>query len=221
MQQHGLSMHPGDNLLIRRPPRQNFQYFLRKVSKKAWRSLRESAVALLPIVVVIGFFQLVVLKQPIPDMANMLAGALMVVVGLAMFVRGLQMALFPIGEDMANKFVRRGNLRWLLVFAFALGCTTTVAEPALIAIANVAADIAADGEVISDTPEARSAYAIGLRMTVALSVGLALVLGVFRILKGWPVQYLVIGGYIGVVMMTWGSWPCVSCSVRPMSRLNF
>lgn len=165
-------------------------------------SLRDSTVALLPIVLVIAFFQLVLLRQPIPNMGNILAGALLVVAGLALFIQGLQMALFPIGEEMAHNFVRRGNLWWLLIFAFTLGFGTTVAEPALIAIAYEAASIAADGGVIARQEEAIDSYALGLRMTVALSVGVALVVGVFRILKGWPVQYLIIGGYLGVVLMT-------------------
>jgi hypothetical protein len=103
---------------------------------------------------------------------------------------------------MAYNFVRRGNLFWLLLFAFTLGFGTTVAEPALIAIAEEAGRIAARGAVIAETEEAIENYALGLRLTVALSVGLALVVGVFRILKGWPVQYLIIGGYMGVVIMT-------------------
>jgi hypothetical protein len=112
------------------------------------------------------------------------------------------MALFPIGESMAHEFARKGSLFWLLVFAFALGFGTTVAEPALIAIAAEAADVAADGGVIADNPESHAHYALGLRLTVAFSVGVAIVIGVIRILRGWPIQYFIIGGYIGVVLMT-------------------
>ena len=117
------------------------------------------------------------------------------------------MALFPIGEEMAYNFVRRGKLWWLLLFAFTLGFGTTVAEPALIAISDEAARIAASGNVIENTPQAQSDYAIGLRLTVALAVGIALVVGVFRILKGWPVRNLIIGGYLGVVIMTFFAPP--------------
>ncbi len=163
--------------------------------------------ALLPIVLVIAFFQLIVLRQPIPRLGEMLWGALLVLLGLALFVRGLQMALFPIGEEMAYNFVRKGNLWWLLIFAFTLGFGTTVAEPALIAISQEAARIAASGQVIENTEVAQDSYAIGLRLTVALAVGFALVIGVFRILKGWPVQYLIIGGYFGVVIMTFFAPP--------------
>jgi hypothetical protein len=166
------------------------------------KSLRQSFQDLLPIIVVIAFFQLVVLREPVPQLGQILLGGLMVLVGLSLFVQGLQMALFPLGEDMAYSFVRKGNLWLLLLFAFTLGFGTTVAEPALIAIADEAAEIAATGGVIEDAEAARSSYATGLRLVVALAVGFALLVGVVRILKGWPVQYLIIGGYIGVVVMT-------------------
>ncbi len=162
----------------------------------------ESARDLAPIIVVIAFFQLVVLQQPIPNLTDILVGTFMVVVGLTLFVQGLEMGLFPIGEAMAYAFARKGNLRWLLLFAFALGFGTTIAEPALIAVADEAAEIAAQGGVIANDIEAKEDYAFGLRLTVALSVGFAILAGVFRIVKGWPVQYLILGGYIGVVIIT-------------------
>ena len=166
------------------------------------RSLVRSFQDLLPIILVIAFFQLVVLKQAVPQLGQMLAGGLMVLIGLSLFVQGLQMALFPLGEEMAYSFVKKGNLWLLLLFAFTLGFGTTVAEPALIAIADEAATIAATGGMIEDAEDARNSYATGLRLVVALAVGFALLVGVIRILKGWPVQYLIIGGYIGVVIMT-------------------
>ena len=166
------------------------------------KSLRQSFQDLLPIILVIGFFQLIVLQQPVPQFGQILAGGLMVLIGLSLFVQGLQLALFPLGEEMAYNFVRKGNLWLLLLFAFTLGFGTTVAEPALIAIAGEAAIIAAEGGVIENVEAAREGYATGLRLVVALAVGIALLVGVIRILKGWPVQYLIIGGYIGVVIMT-------------------
>jgi hypothetical protein len=172
------------------------------VLKQFLRSLLASFKDLLPIILVIGFFQLVVLRQPVPNLGQILAGGVMVLVGLSLFVQGLQLALFPLGEEMAYSFVRKGNLWLLLLFAFTLGFGTTVAEPALIAIAQEASEIAASGGVIADVEEARQRYATGLRLVVALAVGFALLVGVIRILKGWPVQYLIIGGYIGVVVMT-------------------
>ena len=157
---------------------------------------------LTPIVVVVAVFQLLVLRQPLPDLAGLLGGLLMVLLGLTLFTKGLELGLFPIGEALAHALARRGSLGLLLVFAFALGFGTTVAEPALIAVADEAARVAAQGGVIQDSLQGRQDYALGLRYTVALSVGAALVLGVIRILKGWPVQWLIIGGYVGVVVMT-------------------
>jgi len=157
---------------------------------------------LLPIVLVVAFFQLVVIQQPFPDLVNVITGCLLVVLGLALFIRGLEQCLFPIGESIAFSFARKANLFWLLLFSFALGFGTTIAEPALTAVADEAARIAASGGVIADHKEALDSYALGLRITVALSVGFAILTGVFRIIKGWPIQYLIVGGYLGVVIMT-------------------
>ncbi len=170
--------------------------------KRLFSPLLSSARDLLPIVVVITFFQLVVLQQPIPNLGELLVGTLFVVIGLALFVRGLEMGLFPIGESMAHAFARKGSVTWLLLFAAALGFGTTVAEPALIAVAAEAAEIAAAGNVIENTPEAMESYADGLRLTVAVSVGFAILVGVLRIIRGWPIHYLIIAGYIGVIIMT-------------------
>ncbi len=157
---------------------------------------------LAPIVGVIGFFQVVVLQAPFPNLENIIVGLIFVVLGLALFIQGLEMGLFPIGESMADALAHKGSLPALLGFAFCLGFGTTIAEPALIAVAAEAAGVASAGGAIIDTDESRDNYATGLRLTVALSVGFALVLGVFRILKGWPIQYLIIGGYILVVVIT-------------------
>ena len=165
-------------------------------------SLMDSTRDLLPIVLVIGFFQFLVLRQPIPNLADMLLGTLFVVIGLTLFVRGLDLGLFPIGQNMANAFARKGSLFWLLLFAFSLGFSTTVAEPALIAVADEAAEVAAQGGMIENHEEALASYATGLRYTVAISVGLAILVGVLRIIKGWPIQYLIIGGYLGIIFMT-------------------
>ena len=164
--------------------------------------LHHSARDLSPIVLVVAFFQLVVLQQPFPAVTDLIIGMLLVVLGLTLFVRGLEMGLFPIGESLAYDFARKGSLFWLLIFAFALGAGTTVAEPALIAVAAEAAKVAAEGGMIINSPEARASYALGLRYTVAISVGLAIVIGVLRILRGWPIAYLIIGGYVGIVVVT-------------------
>jgi len=161
-----------------------------------------SARDLAPIVIVVAFFQLAVLQQPIPDIWTLIGGICLVLIGLTLFVQGLEMALFPLGEGMAEAFAHKGSLAWLLAFSFALGFGTTAAEPALKAVAAEAARIASSAGVVADNTEARETYALLLRLTVAISVGFALVVGVFRIIKGWPVHYLIIGGYAVVVIMT-------------------
>jgi len=170
--------------------------------KAIWTAVLDSLWDLLPIIFVISFFQLAVLQQPIPNFGEIAVGIVFVVVGLTLFVRGLNIGLFPIGESMAYSFVSNGNVAWLLLFAFALGFGTTVAEPALIAVAEEAALAAAQGGMIDDSEPSRDSYAFGLRITVAISVGLAIAIGVLRIIFGWPIQYLIIFGYIGVMVMT-------------------
>ncbi|MDJ0850672.1 MAG: DUF1538 domain-containing protein [Myxococcota bacterium] len=166
------------------------------------RLIAGSARDLASIVVVIAFFQAVVLRQPFPELGSTLAGLAMVVLGLALFVRGLDLGLFPLGESMAYAFARRGSLGWLLAFAFALGFGTTAAEPALIAIAEEASEVAARAGTVADSDAARERYALGLRLAVALAVGVAIVIGVWRILKGWPIHLMIAGGYLLVVVMT-------------------
>ena len=168
----------------------------------ALQPLLGSARDLAPIVVVIAFFQLVVLRQPIDNLANLLGGLLLVLCGLALFIRGLELGLFPIGESMAHSFARKGSLFWLVLFAFALGFGTTVAEPALIAVAAEAATVAAQAGAIENTAGEQEAYAMGLRLTVALAVGFAIILGVVRILRGWPLHLIIAAGYVMVVLLT-------------------
>jgi hypothetical protein len=170
--------------------------------KPILKKIQHAFTDLLPIILVIGFFQLVVLRQPLPDLAGVLFGAVLVVIGLALFIQGLEMGLFPIGESLAQALAHKGSLFWLLVFAFALGFSTTVAEPALIAVADEAAEIASQAGFIETGQQAQQHYALGLRLSVAFSVGLAILIGVLRILRGWPVHYLIIGGYILVMLMT-------------------
>lgn len=168
------------------------------VLKKLWISFKD----LLPIILVIAFFQIVVLRQPLPNLFEVIIGSVLVVLGLMLFVQGLEMGLFPIGETMAHALARKGSLFWLLTFAFLLGFSSTVAEPALIAVSAEAADIAAQEKLISSAEESLKSYALGLRLSVAFSVGVAILIGVLRILRGWPIHYLIIGGYVTVMLMT-------------------
>jgi len=168
------------------------------LAKDAANSLRD----LLPIVLVIGIFQVFVIRQPVEGLMSLFAGGLMVVAGLAFFIFGLRLALFPIGEGLAHSLAAKGSVYWLIAFAFVLGFGTTIAEPALIAVSAEAAEVAAGAGMIPSTTEATADYAFGLRITVALAVGFALVLGVFRILANWSLPLLIIGGYVLVVLLT-------------------
>jgi hypothetical protein len=161
-------------------------------------SLRDLA----PIILVIAFFQIFVLHQSPENVTGLLVGTLFVVLGLTFFIFGLEMGLFPIGESMAHAFARKGSIFWLLAFAFALGFGTTVAEPALIAISEEASEVAAKAGHIAATVEATQSYATGLRFTVAFSVGVAIVIGVLRILMDWSIHYMIMAGYIIVVIVT-------------------
>ncbi len=170
------------------------------LARRLFRFVQAAVRDLAPLIGVIAFFQIVVLRQPFPNLFEVLTGCVFVVLGLTLFVRGLEMGLFPLGEAMAGAFVRKGSLTALLTFAFALGFGTTFAEPALIAIAGEAARVASEAGSIK--ADGAAAYALQLRLWVAMAVGIALVIGVFRILKGWPIPILIIVGYLGVVALT-------------------
>lgn len=171
---------------------------LKALAKDAVDSLRD----LLPIVLVIGIFQIFVIRQPVDGLMSLFVGGLLVVAGLACFIFGLRLALFPVGEGLAYSLAGKGSIFWLIAFAFVLGFGTTVAEPALIAVAAEAAEVAAAANVIASSAEAMAGYASGLRMTVALAVGIALVIGVFRIIANWSLPLIIIGGYVLVIVLT-------------------
>lgn len=157
---------------------------------------------LAPIIIVIGFFQIFVLQQPLENVTTLISGVFFVILGLTFFIYGLEMGLFPIGESMAHAFAKKGSAFWLLTFSFALGFGTTVAEPALIAVADEAANVAARAGHIANDIDAMKSYSTGLRFTVALSVGVAIVIGVLRILMNWPIHMMIMIGYIIVIVMT-------------------
>ena len=153
--------------------------------------LKNSFKDLLPIIIVVALFQGVIIRTVPDNITSIVIGLTIVAVGLALFIRGLELGIFPIGEGLAVDFAKKGSVFWLLLFAFTIGFSTTVAEPALIAIADKAALIS-NGLV----------DAFWLRMTVALSVGFAIALGTLRILLGHPIAYYIITGYILVVVVT-------------------
>ena len=176
-------------------------YVLRRLAS----NLLDSCKDLLPIVLVVAFFQIIVLDQPIPELGNIFLGGLLVLIGLTFFVSGLRLGLFPIGENLAHSFVNKGSLFWLLLFSFALGFGSTIAEPALLAVSQEAAIVASNGGIIETTESAINKYVVEIRVTVALAVGFSVMLGVLRILKGWPIHWLIIPGYFLVIIITFVS----------------
>jgi hypothetical protein len=168
------------------------------IASALWTSLRD----LLPIILVVLFFQLVVFRQPLPQAGKLCIGLGFVVAGLSLFIKGLEMGLFPLGEAMAYDFAKKGSVFWLIVFAFALGFGTTFAEPALIAIAEKASSLRVTEGSVEEMQALQNSFAISLRTTVALSVGLSLAIGVVRIIKGWPLHYFIIAGYVLIMFMT-------------------
>ncbi len=168
------------------------------LGRDALDSLRD----LMPIVFVVSAFQIFVFRQPAGNLLSLLLGSLLVVAGLSFFIFGLRLALFPVGERLAHSLARKGSVFWLLSFAFLLGFGTTIAEPALLAIADEAARAASSANVIAASAEAQGRYSFELRMTLAFAVGVALVVGVLRILINWSLPLLIIGGYLLIIVIT-------------------
>lgn len=156
-----------------------------------WQTLRHSFGNLLPIVLVVGLFQVLVIRQVPDNLGSMLVGLGIVVFGVAIFLQGLDLGIFPVGKSLSNAFARRGSLPLLMIFGFSIGFAAVVAEPALIAVAEQAQTIS-EGRI----------DALILRLLVALSVGLVVALGVLRTLLGHPLHWYMICGYLLVVTVT-------------------
>lgn len=162
---------------------------------------------ILPIGFVLAFFQIGVLRQSIPDLRRVGVGFVYVIAGLALFLIGLEQALFPLGEIMAVQLTDPSFIMgaehsasgpidwwryyWVYIFAAAIGFSTTVAEPSLIAVSLKASEVSGG---------ALSSWA--LRVAVAIGVAISVALGTFRIVTGTPLQYYMIGGYIIVMVQT-------------------
>jgi hypothetical protein len=156
----------------------------------------------LPIILVITFFQLVIIQKPFPHLKETLFGFILVIIGLFIFIQGLENALFPIGERLAVEFAVKGNVYWIVLFGFTLGFATTIAEPALTVISQKAGQIAAQAGAIEKTQDSIAKYVWGLRLTTAFAVGLAGSIGVIRIIKGWPLVRFILTGYSLIVLAT-------------------
>ncbi|MBE9561961.1 MAG: DUF1538 domain-containing protein [Proteobacteria bacterium] len=167
--------------------------------------LLETIRDVLPIVIIIFGFQLLIIRRPIPQFKKVILGFIYVILGLAFFLQGLQLALFPLGELMAQQLTAPEfiygqvehyvthwtDYKWVYLFAAAIGFATTIAEPALIAVAIKANNVSGGTITIW-----------GLRISVAIGVAIGITLGVFRIVTGTPLHYYIISGYIIVVIQT-------------------
>ncbi|MCA9482301.1 MAG: DUF1538 domain-containing protein [Nitrospina sp.] len=172
------------------------QQMIRHLGKKFWTSFMD----VVPILVVIVFFQVLVIQKPFPNLAESLFGLLLVISGLFVFMLGLETALFPIGEKMAGQFAQKGSGAWVIFFGFALGFSTTIAEPALTVIAKKAGELAVQGHAIQ--ADSLERFVFWLRITIAGSVGMAGAMGVFRIIKGWSLVHFIVAGYALIVVVT-------------------
>ena len=156
-----------------------------------WDTLKHAFRNLLPIIIVVAVFQALILRQAPEGLLSISIGLLIVVFGVALFLQGLEMGIFPIGKSLSNAFARRGSLPLLLSFGFALGFAAVIAEPALIAVADQA-QLISQGRI----------DALTLRLIVALSVGVVVALGIMRTVYGHSLHWYMIFGYVLVVMVT-------------------
>jgi hypothetical protein len=169
-------------------------------------TLKNTVIDVLPILSIILGFQLLVIRKPIPHVKQVGFGFLYVLIGLALFLLGLEKALFPLGKMMAEQltapeFIHTGeqvlssvhwsDYKWVYVFAAAIGFSTTIAEPSLIAVAIKAEEVS--GGAIN---------ANSLRISVAIGVAIGIALGSYRIVVGDPIHYYIIAGYVVVVIQT-------------------
>lgn len=169
-------------------------------------TLKNTVIDVLPILSIILGFQLLVIRKPIPHIKQVGFGFIYVLIGLALFLLGLEKALFPLGKMMAEQltapeFIHAGeqvltsihwsDYKWVYVFAAAIGFSTTIAEPSLIAVAIKAEEVS--GGAIN---------ANSLRISVAIGVAVGIALGSYRIVVGHPIHYYIIAGYVVVVIQT-------------------
>jgi hypothetical protein len=159
-----------------------------------------------PIVAIIFGFQFLVIRKPIANLRKVILGFVYVLIGLAFFLVGLEEALFPLGELMAKqltdpnfiyglghvaKVVHWQDYKWVYLFAIAIGFSTTIAEPSLLAVAIKANEVSAGVIGVN-----------GLRVAVAIGVAVGIGLGTFRIVTGTPLHYYIVVGYFIVIVQT-------------------
>ena len=174
---------------------------------KILQMIFDTSVDVLPIVSIIFGFQFLVIRRPIPNLKRVIIGFVYVLIGLSLFLLGLEQALFPLGRLMAGQLTNPAfiygdvgsipdvinwvDYYWVYIFAFAIGFSTTIAEPSLIAVAIKANEVSAGAIGVQ-----------GLRISVAIGVAVGIALGSYRIVTGYPIHYFIISGYIIVVIQT-------------------
>lgn len=166
----------------------------------------ETILDVLPIAAIIFGFQFLVIRKPIPNLKKVLIGLFYVLIGITLFLVGLEQALFPLGRLMAEQLTDPAFIHgvksvadefdwrdyfWVYLFAFAIGMSTTIAEPSLIAVAIKAEEVS--GGAIGTW---------GLRIAVALGVAIGIALGTYRIVTGTPLHYYIMVGYVIVIVQT-------------------
>jgi len=167
---------------------------LSKILFSFLQDLKSAITDLSVIVGIIIIYQFAILQSVPDNLPAMMVGLMLVAIGLALFLRGLEVGIFPLGEDLSQQLAKMSNRCWIVIFAFVIGFATTIAEPALIAIA-AKAEVISQGEI----------DALTLRLVVAFSVGLAIVIGVVRIIINHPIHWYIIAGYLLVVGITFFS----------------
>lgn len=160
---------------------------IRHTIKEIWEPVRD----VLPIILVAVVFQMLVLRQPFEDITSLSVGILLIIAGLFFFLKGLNMGVFPLGENLAYQFVRRGNLYYMLLFGFIITFSAVIAEPAVTAIA-LKTEIVSEGKIGE----------FGLRISMACAAGLAVSLGILRSVLGHPIHLYLIPGYILIIIAT-------------------
>ena len=173
-----------------------------RTGRKIFQSIIESIKDLLPIIIVVGFFQIFVIQKPLDDLLLILEGLLLIILGLTFFVYGLKIGFFPAGENLAYNFVERASLSWLFFFGFALGFGVTIAEPDLIVISAEVAKAIQETQIIDSTDEARKSFQNMFRSIIAFCVGISVILGVLKILKNWSTHSIIIILYLLVILLT-------------------
>ncbi len=145
----------------------------------------------LPLAGAILFFQLVILRQSIPNAVQVAKGFFFLLSGLYIFIFGLKLGLFPLGEYMAFYLIEAGKPHWIYIFSFLIGFSSTIAEPAIIAVSKKIEEVT-EGSINNWT----------LRIAVAIGVAFGITLGAHRIITGDPIYIYVIAGYLIIIVLT-------------------